>query len=99
MWYAGIAPIIPCMILDSLKIGVTASAFGEDFRSAPQRARTLGFDGLQFDAYSPGLKIPELSRSGRREFLRLLSSQDRQLVGLRFDVGPRGFGPGAMLRQ
>jgi len=83
------------MNLEKIKIGVAASAFGDDLRDAPRRARTLGFDGLQYDAYSPSLNIPELSGSGRREFLRLLSSQDRQLVGLRFDVGSKGFGPGA----
>ena len=80
---------------DALKIGITGSAFEGDLRSVPQRARVLGFDGLQFDAYSNTLNIPDLPPSGRREFLRLLSSQDRQLVGLRFDVGPKGFGPGA----
>jgi sugar phosphate isomerase/epimerase len=80
---------------DVLNIGITASAFADDLRSIPQRARLLGFDGLQFDAYSSTLNIPDLPASGRREFLRLLSTQDRQLVGLRFDAGPRGFGPGA----
>lgn len=83
------------MILDALKIGVTASAFGNDVRDAPRRARIIGFDGLQFDAYSTTLNLLELSDSGKREFLRLLSAQDRQLVGLRFDTGPKGFGPGA----
>ncbi|HET6246462.1 MAG TPA: sugar phosphate isomerase/epimerase family protein [Tepidisphaeraceae bacterium] len=87
------------MTLDRLKLGIAASAFGDDFRSAAQRARTLGFDGLQFDAYSPSLNLPDLSGSGRREFLRLLSAQDRQLIGLRYDVGPRGFGPGADVDQ
>jgi sugar phosphate isomerase/epimerase len=83
------------MNLETIKIGVVASALGEDPREAPRRARTLGFDGLQFDAYSSSFNLPELSGSGRREFLRFISSQDRQLVGLRFDVGPNGFGPGA----
>jgi sugar phosphate isomerase/epimerase len=83
------------MILDALKIGVIASAFGDDLREAPLRARTRGFAGLQFDAYSASFNLPDLSASGRREFMRLLSTQDRQLVGLRFDAGPKGFGPGA----
>lgn len=50
---------------------------------------------MQFDAYSPALRIPDLSDTGRREFARLLRSQDQRLVGLRADLGPRGFGPGA----
>jgi sugar phosphate isomerase/epimerase len=87
------------MTPDNLKIGITASAFGDDFKAAPKRARTLGFAGLQFEAYSSSLNFPDLSISGRREFLRLLSAQDRALVGLRYDVGPRGFGPGADVDQ
>src|SRR5581483_11741339 len=38
---------------------------------------------------------PDLSGSGRREFLHLLSSQDQRLVGLRWDAGPKGLAPGA----
>ena len=78
-----------------MKLGVLASGLTDDPRLAPKLARTMGFDGLQFDAYSSSLNLPELSGSGRREFLRLLSAQDRQLVGLRYDLGPKGFGPGS----
>lgn len=83
------------MNTEKMKLGVVASALGEDLRETPRRARTLGFDGLQYDAYSSALNIAELSGSARREFLRLLSAQERQLVGLRFEVGAKGFGPGA----
>jgi len=55
----------------------------------------MGFSGLQFDAYSPALRIPDLSGTGRRDFLRMLTSQDQALVGLRGDLGSKGFGPGA----
>jgi hypothetical protein len=82
-----------------LSIAVVAAALSQDPRSAPQRARAAGFAGLQFDAYGSGLSIPDLSASGRREFLRLLSAQDQQLVGLRFDAGPEGLRPGADVDQ
>jgi sugar phosphate isomerase/epimerase len=78
-----------------IKHGVVATALADNLRQSPRRARELGFAGLQFDADLPTLRIPDLPTSGRREFLRLLSSEDRQLIGLRFDAGPRGFGPGA----
>jgi sugar phosphate isomerase/epimerase len=58
-------------------------------------ARAAGFAGLQFDASSTALRLPELSLSGRREFRHLLSAQDQQLVGLRHDLGSKGLGPGA----
>ncbi|MGB7158244.1 MAG: TIM barrel protein [Tepidisphaeraceae bacterium] len=78
-----------------LKIGVIAAALSTDARQAPRLARQLGFDGLLFDAYSPTLNLPDLSQSGRREFRHVLAAESRQLVGLRADLGPKGFGPGA----
>jgi sugar phosphate isomerase/epimerase len=67
----------------------------DDPRRAPGLARTLGFDGLLFEAASPALDIPALSASGRREFGHLMSAQERQLIGLHWSPGARGFGPGA----
>jgi sugar phosphate isomerase/epimerase len=58
-------------------------------------SRALGFAGLLFDAYTPSLSLPDLSATGRREFLQVLSGGDQRLVGLQGDLGPRGFGPGA----
>jgi sugar phosphate isomerase/epimerase len=78
-----------------LPLGVVAAALSSDPRAVPTLARAAGFHGLQFDAYSSALDIPDLSASGKREFRRLLSSQDQQLVGLRWDAGPHGLGPGA----
>jgi sugar phosphate isomerase/epimerase len=80
---------------ESLKLGVVAAALSADVRSAPLLARKAGFGGLQFDARTASLDIPELSGTGRREFLQVLSSQGQQLVGLRYDVGRKGLGPGA----
>jgi sugar phosphate isomerase/epimerase len=74
---------------------VNASTFSTDPREAAVLARKAGFAGLLFDAYSAGLNITDLSSTGRREFRHILSAQDRQLVGLRVDLGVKGFGPGA----
>jgi sugar phosphate isomerase/epimerase len=76
-----------------LKLGVVASVFSADPRQAAPRARTEGFAGLQFDVYVPAFGLTELSQSGRREFLHVLSSNDQQLSSLRADAGPRGFSP------
>jgi len=78
-----------------LKLAVTALALSDDVRQTPRMARTLGFSGLQFDAFGRGLDIPALSLSGRRDFRKMLSAQDQQLAGLRMDGGPRGLGIGA----
>ena len=78
---------------------VVACALTSDPRQAPTLARQAGFAGVLFDAYSASLNFPELSASGRREFRHVMSSQDRQLVGLRVDLGAKGFGPGADVDQ
>jgi sugar phosphate isomerase/epimerase len=77
------------------RYGIVASSLTTDPREAPRLARLGGFEGLLFDAYAPSLSIPELSVTGRREFRHVLAAQDRQLIGLRCDLGPKGFGPGA----
>jgi sugar phosphate isomerase/epimerase len=76
-------------------IAVVAATFSTDAREAARTARAAGFDGLQFDAFSPSLDLTALSQTGRREFRHVLSGNDQQLIGLRVDVGPKGFGPGA----
>jgi sugar phosphate isomerase/epimerase len=78
----------------SLSLGVVAAAVSQDPRSAARVSRAAGFSGLQFDAYSSAINIPDLSASGRREFRQVLSSQDQQLVALRWELGPRGLRPG-----
>jgi sugar phosphate isomerase/epimerase len=77
------------------RLAVVATALGPDPRAAPRLARLAGFKGLLFDAWTSSLNIPDLSGSGRKELRNLLASEDQQLVGLRADVGPKGFGPGA----
>src|SRR3954464_15250083 len=72
-------------------IGIVAAALGNDPREVVVRARQLGFGGLLFDAFSQQVNLPELSQSGRREFRQLVASQDQRLIGLRADLGPKGF--------
>src|SRR5947209_7479942 len=81
--------------MPSFKLAVVASALDPDPRQAPRLSREMGFAGLHFEAYGAALRIPDLSATGRREFLHLLSNQSQHLVGLRADAGPKGFGPGA----
>ena len=87
------------MRTERLKLSVVAAAVSQDPRLAPTRAREAGFSGLLFDAYSSALNIPDLSGSGRREFRQMLSAQDQQLVGLRWDAGPKGLSVGADVDQ
>jgi sugar phosphate isomerase/epimerase len=79
----------------AVSFAVVASALSSDPREAPRVARSAGFAGLLVDAYSSAVNLPELTASGRREFRHVLASQGQQLVGLRFDFGPRGLRPGA----
>jgi hypothetical protein len=59
----------------------------------------MGVQGVQFDGLSSALDLTTLSASARRELRHVLSSQDEQLVGLRGDIGVRGFGIGADVDQ
>jgi sugar phosphate isomerase/epimerase len=77
------------------QLAVVAAAFSTDARQAAALSRSNGFAGLLLDAFSGAMDLTELSQTGRREFRHVLSSNDQQLVGLRVDVGPKGFGPGA----
>jgi sugar phosphate isomerase/epimerase len=81
--------------MPNLKLSIVAAVLGDDAREAARLARIHGFDGLQFDAFSAALRLTDLSQTGRREFVHVLASEGRQLVGLRADVGPRGLGPGS----
>jgi hypothetical protein len=77
------------------RLSVVAAALSNDPRESPRMARIAGFKGLLFDAWSSNVSIPDLTSTGRREFARLLTSQDQKLVGLRMDLGPKGLGLGA----
>src|SRR4029453_5991484 len=77
------------------RLSIVTSALTTDPRQAPRLARQLGFNGLLFDAFSPQLVMPDLSTTGRRELLRMLSNEKQPLVGLQLDLGSKGLGPGA----
>ncbi|MEA2708299.1 MAG: hypothetical protein QOF78_900 [Phycisphaerales bacterium] len=79
----------------TLQLAAVATAFSPDPREAAAAARVNGFRGLQFDAFSAAMNLTDLSQTGRREFRHMLSGNDQQLVGVRVDVGNKGFGPGA----
>src|ERR1700733_8014842 len=81
------------------KFAVVAAALGGQLRLAPTAARQAGFAWLLFDAFSSELNVADLSATGRREFRQVLSSQDRELVGFRADLGAKGFGPGGDVDQ
>src|SRR5258706_5702462 len=83
------------MAPEVMRIGVVGQALSSDPREAALASRRMGFAGLQFEEAGSAVDILGLSMSGRREFRRVLSSQDQALVGLRADGGPPGFGPGA----
>lgn len=81
--------------MGSIQFSVVAGALSNDPREAARLSREMGFVGLQFDAYGPSLRIPDLSNTGRREFRQVLSAQNQQPIGLRVELGPKGFSPGA----
>ena len=73
------------------RFALTAAALSADLRIAAPAARRMGFGGLFLDAE----KFLELSATGHREVRHVLSSNDQLLVGLRCDLGGRGFLAGA----
>lgn len=77
------------------RIGIVASALSSDAREATRVARVMGIGGLLFHAVSTSLDLTALSASGQREFRNVVSSQQRTILGLRCDVGPKGFAPDA----
>lgn len=87
------------MAEQELRLAAAAAVLSADVRSATVLARKAGVSGLLFDARMPSLDLTELSNTGMREFLHVLSAQAQQLVGLRHDVGSKGFGFGADIDQ
>jgi len=77
------------------QFSILASALSPDAREAARAARTTGFNGMLFQPRGGDINLTDLSSTGRREFLHVLSGENQQLVGLTVDVGAKGFGPGA----
>jgi sugar phosphate isomerase/epimerase len=80
---------------ERIRFSVVAHALSPDPRVAPRLAREFGFGGVLFDAVTPALNLADLSGTGRREFRSVVAGQNQELVGLRIDLGSKGFGPGA----
>jgi sugar phosphate isomerase/epimerase len=87
------------MISPVARAAVIASALSSDPREAASEARGMGFSGILFDAASSAIDLTQLSQTGRREFRQVLSSNNLELVGLRYDLGPKGLGPGANVER
>lgn len=83
------------MATNGIRFGIIASALGGDPRRATRQSREAGFSGLLFEAASGAIDLTALTSSGRKEVRNVLSSQDQQLIGLRAEIGPAGFGPGS----
>ena len=80
-------------------LSIHAAALSTDAREASRAARGLGFSGILFDAITSALDLTQLSQTGRREFRQVMSAGNLALVGLAFDAGPKGFGPGAHVER
>jgi sugar phosphate isomerase/epimerase len=87
------------MSSDVIRFGAVSGTFSADPRIAARASRDLGFAGLQFDVASPGFDLLDLSGSGRREFRRIFTSQDQEVIGLRADLSGKGFSLGSDVDQ
>jgi sugar phosphate isomerase/epimerase len=77
------------------RLAVVAAAFSDDFREALKLAQAAGFGALQFEPRIGNLDLTTVSQSARRELRSILRAADLDIVGLRFDMGNKGLGPGA----
>ena len=81
--------------MSSIQFSIVAAALSNDPREAARVSREMGFAGVQLDAYGAGMRMPDLSATGRREFRQMVAAQNQQIVSFRVDLGSKGFGPGA----
>lgn len=77
----------------SILFATVSRALDDDLRQAVRQARSLGFGGLQVDARTQTLNLTTFSTSAYRELRHLFASHDQNLVALRCETGPEGFGP------
>lgn len=78
-----------------LKFAVTAQSLSDDIRTAASIAQASGFVGLTVPARAPGVDLTQLSQSGAREYLHILSSFGQQLVAIEHRLDKNGISPTA----
>ncbi|MFT3787065.1 MAG: sugar phosphate isomerase/epimerase family protein [Tepidisphaeraceae bacterium] len=83
----------------NVRFSVTLRSFPGDTRDALRAASAAGFTGVLLDSISPTLKPHELSQTGRRELLHLVSSSNLTLTGLQARLPGDGFAPKADVEQ
>lgn len=84
--------------MPELRLSIDAGPVaGNDVRAAVRIAAALRCDGMVVGARSASADLTQLSGTGSREYLHVLSSLGQQLVGIGHDVGPAGLSPRADL--
>ncbi|QDU39183.1 Xylose isomerase-like TIM barrel [Maioricimonas rarisocia] len=71
--------------MQTLKIAVATAPFQQPIRQAVQTAAATGASGLQIDARNE-LKPSELSETGRRQFLHMLSEMQLSVASVTFPL-------------
>ena len=69
------------------KLGVSVDSLGKGIRPGIEKAADLGVDGVQISSVREETHPDNLSRSGRREFRRLLGGKGLELASLGADHG------------
>jgi sugar phosphate isomerase/epimerase len=77
------------------RISVLARAFAGDLRTSLRSAASVGFTGVVLDSISPAITLHELSQSGRRELLHVVSSCNLSLTAVQAKLPGDGFAPRA----
>ncbi|MFG0335752.1 MAG: sugar phosphate isomerase/epimerase, partial [Maioricimonas sp. JB049] len=72
-------------MMQTLKIAVATLPFQQPIRQAVQTAATTGASGLQIDARNE-LRPGDLSETGRRQFLHMLSEMQLSVASVTFPV-------------
>jgi sugar phosphate isomerase/epimerase len=77
------------------KLSVLARAFPGDLRTSLRSAASIGFTGVVLDSISPALTLHELSQTGRRELLHVVSACNLSLTAVQARLPGDGFAPKA----
>lgn len=77
------------------EISIVSSALSPDLRESASLASRLEFDSLQVPLSSPGLALSDLSRTGQRELVKVITSANLRLSSLFTTAGRAGLMPGA----